>query len=33
MRFSEFARSLESLENTSSRLEMYELLGAHRVAP
>jgi DNA ligase-1 len=28
MRFSEFARSLESLENTASRLEMYELLGA-----
>jgi DNA ligase-1 len=28
MRFSEFARSLESLEDTSSRLEMYELLGA-----
>jgi DNA ligase-1 len=28
MRFSEFARSLESLENTSSRLQMYELLGA-----
>lgn len=28
MRFSEFARSLEALENTSSRLEMYELLGA-----
>jgi DNA ligase-1 len=27
MRFSEFARSLETLENTSSRLEMYELLG------
>jgi DNA ligase-1 len=28
MRFSEFARFLESLENTSSRLQMYELLGA-----
>lgn len=28
MRFSEFARSLETLENTSSRLEMYELLSA-----
>jgi DNA ligase-1 len=28
MRFSEFARSLESLEKTSSRLQMYELLGA-----
>lgn len=28
MRFSDFARSLESLENTSSRLEMYKLLGA-----
>jgi DNA ligase-1 len=28
MRFSEFARSLESVENTSSRLQMYELLGA-----
>jgi DNA ligase-1 len=28
MRFSEFARALETLENTSSRLEMYELLGA-----
>jgi hypothetical protein len=27
MRFSEFARFLESLENTSSRLQMYELLG------
>jgi DNA ligase-1 len=28
MRFSEFARFLESLENTSSRIQMYELLGA-----
>jgi DNA ligase 1 len=28
MRFSEFARSLEALENTASRLEMYELLCA-----
>ena len=27
MRFSAFARSLEALETTSSRLEMYELLG------
>lgn len=28
MRFSEFARLLESLENTSSRLVMYETLGS-----
>src|SRR3954464_9924341 len=28
MRFSEFARSLEALENTASRLEMYEVLRA-----
>src|SRR5687768_11968559 len=28
MRFSEFARFLEALENTASRLQMYELLGA-----
>lgn len=28
MRFSEVARFLESLKNTSSRLQMYELLGA-----
>ena len=28
MRFSEFARSLETLENTSSRLQMYEHLSA-----
>lgn len=27
MHFAEFARSLQSLENTSSRLRMYELLG------
>lgn len=27
MRFSEFARALEALENTASRLQMYELLG------
>ena len=27
MRFSEFARALEALENTTSRLQMYELLG------
>lgn len=27
MRFSEFARTLEALENTASRLQMYELLG------
>lgn len=26
MRFSEFARALEALENTVSRLQMYELL-------
>jgi hypothetical protein len=26
MRFSEFARALEALENTASRLQMYELL-------
>jgi len=25
MRFSEFARALEALENTASRLQMYEL--------
>ena len=28
MRFAEFARSLEALENTSSRIEMYSQLGA-----
>lgn len=28
MHFSDFARSLESLENTSSRLEMYGILGS-----
>jgi hypothetical protein len=28
MRFSEFARSLESLKKTSGRVEMYELPGA-----
>jgi hypothetical protein len=27
MRFSEFARALEALENTASRLQMYKLLG------
>ena len=27
MSFSEFARALEALENTTSRLQMYELLG------
>lgn len=27
MRFSESARALEALENTTNRLQMYELLG------
>ena len=27
MRFSGFARALEALENSASRLQMYELLG------